>query len=105
MEELEEQYESDKLEDGTPGPGFVRYYLNRTPMDEVEEPFMKRRDVTACKKTERLKIDWNQWFCVGLDGAVRGDTLAIVAAQRQNERWLMPSGAGRSPRRGVPFTI
>lgn len=87
MEELEEQYESDKLEDGTPGPGFVRYYLNRTPMEEVEAPFMKRADVDACKRGEQVEIDYNDWFCVGLDGAVRGDTLAVVAAQRQGERW------------------
>ena len=100
MEELEEQYESDKLEDGTPGPGFVRYYLNRTPMDEVEEPFMKRRDVTACQKTERLEIDWNQWFCVGLDGAVRGDTLAIVAAQRQDEQWAYAEWCWVKPEKG-----
>ena len=100
MEELEEQYESDKLEDGRPGPGFVRYYLNRTPMDEVEEPFMKRRDVTACQKTERLEIDWDQWFCVGLDGAVRGDTLAIVAAQRQDERWAYAEWCWEKPEKG-----
>ena len=87
MEELEEQYESDKLEDGTPGPGFVRYYLNRTPMEEVETPFMRRADVDACKRGEQAEIDFNEWFCVGLDGAVRGDTLAVVAAQRQGERW------------------
>lgn len=54
MEELEEQYESDKLEDGAPGPGFVRYYLNRTPMEEVETPFMRRADVDACKRGSRL---------------------------------------------------
>lgn len=87
MDELEEQYESDKLEDGTPGAGFVRYYLNRTPMEEVETPFMKRVDVDACKRGEQLEIDYNEWFCVGLDGAVRGDTLAVVAAQRQGEKW------------------
>lgn len=100
MEELEEQYESDKLEDGRPGPGFVRYYLNRTPMDEVEEPFMKRKDVSACKRGERLEIDWNQWFCVGLDGAVRGDTLAIVAAQRQGEKWAYAEWCWTKPEKG-----
>ena len=86
MEELEEQYESDKNEDGTPGLGFVRYYLNRTPMDEAEEPFMRRQDVDACRR-ERLEIDRSEWFAFAMDGAVRGDTLAIVAAQRQGEMW------------------
>lgn len=86
MEELEEQYEADKLEDGTPGQGFVRYYLNRTPMDEEEEPFMRRADVEACQATEG-RVDRSRWFTFAIDGAVRGDTLAIVAAQRQGESW------------------
>ena len=86
MEELEEQYEADKLEDGTPGQGFVRYYLNRTPMDEEEEPFMRRADVEACQATEG-RVDRSSWFTFAIDGAVRGDTLAIVAAQRQGESW------------------
>ena len=100
MDELEEQYESDKLEDGTPGPGFVRYYLNRTPMEEVEEPFMKRRDVEACQRNEPLQIDFDSWFTVGLDGAVRGDTLAIVAAQRQGERWAFREWCWEKPEPG-----
>lgn len=86
MEELEEQYEADKLDDGTPGQGFVRYYLNRTPMDEAEEPFMRRADVERCEKVEAT-IDRSQWFTFAIDGAVRGDTLAIVAAQRQGDEW------------------
>lgn len=97
MEELEEQYESDKLEDGTPGQGFVRYYLNRTPMEEVEEPFMKRRDVELCQRSEPLEVDMDEWFCVGLDGAVRGDTLAIVAAQRQGDRWAYKEWCWEKP--------
>ena len=83
---IEEQYEADKLEDGTPGQGFVRYYLNRTPMDEEEEPFMRRADVEACQATEG-RVDRSRWFTFAIDGAVRGDTLAIVAAQRQGESW------------------
>ena len=100
MEELEEQYEADKLEDGTPGQGFVRYYLNRTPKEEAEEPFMKRRDVEWCQRNEPLEIDWNEWFCVGLDGAVRGDTLAVVAAQRRNERWAFAEWCWTKPEKG-----
>lgn len=80
MEELEEQYNALTLSQ------FERYYLNRTPMDEQEEPFMKRRDVEACQRLEG-ELDMDEWFCVGVDGAVRGDTLAVVAAQRQGERW------------------
>lgn len=96
MEELEEQYEADKREDGTPGLGFVRYYLNRTPMDELEEPFMHRADVDACKET-RLEIDRSEWFAFAIDGAVRGDTLAIVAAQRQGERWAFEEWCWEKP--------
>lgn len=100
MDELEEQYESDKLEDGTPGQGFVRYYLNRTPMDAVEEPFMKGRDVDECAESEPLELDRNAWFTVGLDGAVRGDTLAIVCAQRQGERWAFEEYCWEKPAKG-----
>lgn len=100
MEELEEQYESDKLEDGTPGPGFVRYYLNRTPMDAVEEPFMRGKDVDACKKLEPLGIDHDSWYTVGIDGAVRGDTLAVVCAQRQGERWAFEEYCWEKPALG-----
>lgn len=100
MEELEEQYESDKLEDGRPGLSFVRYYLNRTPMDESEEPFMYRADVEACAKAEPLELDFSQWFCVGVDGAVKGDTLAVVAAQRQGERWAFAEWCWEKPAPG-----
>lgn len=96
MEELEEQYESDKLEDGRPGAGFVRYYLNRTPMDEVEEPFMRRADVEACAR-ESAVLDRDSWFAVGVDGAVRGDTLAVVAAQRQGQRWAFEEWCWEKP--------
>lgn len=65
---------------------FERYVLNRTPMDESEEPFMRRADVEACAKRE-LSLDDSSWYCVGIDGAVSGDTLAVVAAQRQGESW------------------
>lgn len=79
-EELEEQFEALDLSE------FERYYLNRTPMDEEENPFMKRQWVEACQKVSR-EIDWDSWFCVGIDGAVSGDTVAVVAAQRQGEEW------------------
>lgn len=65
---------------------FERYVLNRTPMDEDEEPFMRRADVERCQNASG-EIDYSQWFCAGLDGAVKGDTMAIVAAQRQGEEW------------------
>ena len=100
MEELEEQYEADKLEDGTPGQGFVRYYLNRTPMDAVEEPFMRGRDVDACVRSKPLTLNRDSWFTVGLDGAVRGDTLAVVCAQRQGERWAFEEFCWERPAPG-----
>lgn len=96
MEELEEQYESDKMEDGTPGKSFVRYYLNRTPMEDVEEPFMKRRDVERCREND-LRIDYSQWFTYALDGAVRGDTLALVACQRQGDEWAFEEWCWEKP--------
>lgn len=100
MEELEEQYESDKLEDGTPGLSFIRYYLNRTPMDETEEPFMFRADVEECQKAPALEVDFSQWFTVALDGAVKGDTLAVVAAQRQGEEWAVAEWCWEKPAKG-----
>lgn len=81
-EELEEQYNALPLNE------FERYYLNRTPMDEEETPFMKRKDVESCQK-KKAEIDTSEWFAVGIDGAVSGDTLAIVAAQRQGEQWAV----------------
>lgn len=81
-QELEEQ-----LEALTEKP-FERYWLNRTPMDEAETPFMKRKDIEICQKLD-FKIDYDKWFTFALDGAVRGDTMAIVAAQRVGggEQW------------------
>lgn len=97
MEELEEQYESDKMDDGRPGKGFERYYLNRTPMDEVEEPFMRRADVESCARRDG-EVDMDQWFCVGVDGAVRGDTLAVVAAQRTSgQEWAFKEWCWEKP--------
>lgn len=80
IEELEEQFHA------LPLPEFERYYLNRTPMDEGEEPFMRRADVEACQRIEG-DIDDTEWFTVGIDGATSGDTLAVVAAQRRGESW------------------
>lgn len=57
---------------------------------------MRRRDVEACERVER-GIDWGEWFAVGIDGAVRGDTLAMVAAQRQGEGWAFKCWAWEKP--------
>lgn len=88
--ELEEQLE------GLGAKSFERYWLNRTPMDESEEPFMKRGDIDKCRKLE-LEIDYNSWFTFALDGAVRGDTLAIVAAQRQGDNWAFSEWTWEKP--------
>jgi phage terminase large subunit-like protein len=90
MEELEEQYEALPLDE------FVRYYLNRTPMDADEKPFMRRADVEACQRVER-SLDRSQWFSVGIDGAVSGDTLAVVAAQRQGDGWALSEWCWERP--------
>lgn len=92
-EELAEQLE------GLGEKDFERYWLNRTPMDEAEEPFMNRKDVEACQKRE-LALDRSKWFCVGLDGAVKGDTLAVVAAQRQGEEWAFEEYIWDKPKKG-----
>lgn len=63
---------------------FERYQLNRFPMEKEEEPFMRRRDVSACSKASGT-VDRDRWFAVGLDGAVSGDTLAVVAAQQGDD--------------------
>lgn len=90
MSELQEQY------DALGEKSFERYWLNRTPMDELEEPFMKRADVDACRK-KQLDIDFDQWFTFAIDGAVRGDTLALVAAQRQGEDWAFHEWCWEKP--------
>ncbi len=82
LEEMEEQLSA------LGSKAFERYVLNRTPMDEGEEPFMKRADVEACRRVE-AELDTSEWFAVGIDGAVSGDTLAMVAAQRQGARWAV----------------
>lgn len=48
---------------------------------------MRRADVAAASRDSSTELDYGQWFCVGVDGAVSGDTLAVVAAQRVGERW------------------
>ena len=82
LEEMESQLKKLKVK------AFERYVLNRTPMDEEEEPFMRRADVEACQRVES-ELDASEWFAVGIDGAVRGDTLALVAAQRNGSRWAV----------------
>lgn len=88
--ELEEQLEA------LGEKSFERYWLNRTPMDESAEPFMKRADVDKCRDV-KLSINYNAWFTFALDGAVRGDTLAIVAAQRQGEQWALEEWCWEKP--------
>lgn len=80
------------------GPkAFERYVLNRTPMDETEEPFMRRADVESCARRDG-ELDMDQWFCVGVDGAVRGDTLAVVAAQRTSgQEWAFKEWCWEKP--------
>lgn len=90
MAELEEQLVALGERD------FERYWLNRTPMEEYEEPFMHRADVDACRKVS-AEIDWNEWFTFAIDGAVRGDTLALVAAQRQGEVWALREWCWEKP--------
>lgn len=77
--------EMEKMQHGLSPRSFERYQLNRFPMDAEDEPFMSREDVQICEGgiTDFGVIDPDEWFVVGIDGAVRGDTLAIVAVQQQ----------------------
>ena len=87
MESLEDQLQD--LGEKT----FERYQLNRFPMEKQEEPFMRAKDIAVCRKIEG-GIDKTRWYTVGIDGAVSGDTLAVVAAQIKDdgtavfEEWL-----------------
>lgn len=90
MAELEEQRKAMTKK------SFERYWLNRTPMDEQEEPFMHRKDVEECQKLS-LQIDYDSWFTFAIDGAVRGDTLALVAAQRQGDQWALEEWCWEKP--------
>ena len=76
MADLEDQLEA------LDWPAFERYQLNRFPLEEREDPFMRRPDVEACA-TGAAEIDWTSRFTVAFDGATSGDTLAVVAYQRQ----------------------
>lgn len=80
MEDLEDQLEA------TGWLAFERYQLNRFPMEEEENPFMRGADVAACCKAKDAELDTSSYFTVGLDGATSGDTLAVVAYQRQDDR-------------------
>ncbi|WP_417064468.1 terminase large subunit domain-containing protein [Gordonibacter urolithinfaciens] len=79
MDDLEDQCEA------LGWPDFERYQLNRFPLEKSENPFMAAADVDACTGREG-GIDWGSWFTVGVDGATSGDTLAVVAYQRQGDR-------------------
>lgn len=57
---------------------------------------MRRADVDACRQVS-AEIDWGSWFTFALDGAVRGDTLALVAAQRQGDRWALAEWCWERP--------
>jgi phage terminase large subunit-like protein len=63
---------------------FERYQLNRFPMEKAEEPFMRAQDIKACVRNKG-EINKSKWFTVAVDGAVSGDTLAVVAAQPQED--------------------
>lgn len=94
MEEMEQQ------RIGLGKKPFERYVLNRTPMDQSEEPFMRRADVESCKRRD-IPLDESSWYCVGIDGAVSGDTLAVVAAQRQGEDWAFEEWCWERPDKGM----
>ena len=94
---------ADQLRDQRKALGrrsFERYQLNRFPLERQEEPFMHEQDVNACRK-DSATIDRSSFFVVGVDGAVSGDTLAVVAYQDTGESdafeewtWDAPSNLG-----------
>lgn len=85
---------------------FERYQLNRFPFEKEAEPFMKRADVELCVGVDAGEFDPSEWFAVGLDGAVSGDTLAIVAVQQAPDgKWRTREWVWTEPTRDSVYDL
>lgn len=63
---------------------FERYVLNRFPTLKVADRAMKPADVRACARRPS-RFDFGRRFCLAVDGAVRGDSFALVAHQKDED--------------------
>lgn len=59
---------------------FERYTANRFPKSNKAESCFKKVDIDACMKLPGF--DFEQEFTIGIDGAVSGDSFAVVAYQK-----------------------
>lgn len=73
MEDIRDQYNSLPLSD------FIRYVLNIFPPDDLAvDRYFKPRHVRACVATDDEEFDWDTTLALGIDGAVSGDSFALV---------------------------
>lgn len=59
---------------------FERYEVNRFPLEKSADRSMKQADIKACV-SKGDGFDFSRPFALGVDGATRGDSFAIVAHQ------------------------
>lgn len=78
VEEIAEKFEE------LPLPDFVRYVLNIFPPDSLGvAPAFNARKIDACTSAEAFP--WDVTLCLGIDGAVSGDAIALVFTARDEE--------------------
>lgn len=94
---------ADQRGSATSPRSFERYTANRFPLSKSERAAFTSAEVEACVKRSG-KINYDDYFTVGIDGAVSRDTFAIVAYQRQGESdvfeewtWDEPDESGYYP--------
>lgn len=75
---------------------FQRYQLNQFPASLSDESFFDARDLAACKRVQ-AEIDPAEFCVVGIDGAVNGDTLGVVAYQDAEGKHAFKSWAWERP--------
>ena len=75
---------------------FQRYQLNQFPASLSADAFFEPADIAACKRVS-AEIDPAEFCVVGIDGAVNGDTLGVVAYQDVEGRHAFESWAWERP--------
>lgn len=78
LEDIADQYAS------LDAPDFERYVLNRFPAKKTEAMAIKTSSINKCKK-RTARFDFAKPFAVAVDGAVSGDTMAVVCYQEQDD--------------------
>lgn len=74
LEDVEKQFKTLSRKN------FERYVLNRFPLEKSADRVFKVREVNRCAREEIL-FDFQKPFSLAVDGAISGDTFAIVAHQ------------------------